>query len=166
MRIAVLTTGGSIDKAYALAGHLVIGTPAAQDLLAAVGTDLQLSFEEVFAKDSLDLVDADRSLLLERLLACDCDRVLVTHGTDTMTDTADFLAARAGRFADKVVVLTGAMRPACLRESDASFNLGASLIALQTLPPGTYVCMSGRVFQAGSVVKDRARGRFVDRLPA
>lgn len=163
MRIHVLTTGGSIDKEYALAGHLVIGSPVAQGIITMVGTDLRLSFEAVLAKDSLDLDDEDRRLVLTRVQECGTDRVLITHGTDTMTDTAEFLAAHAGPMADKVVVLTGAMRPACLRDSDAAFNLGAALAALQTLAPGTYVCMSGRVFTAGTVVKDRARGRFVDR---
>lgn len=165
MRIAVLTTGGSIDKTYVLAGHLVVGPAVAEDLLTAIGTDLELGYEAVLAKDSLELVDADRRLLLERVQATECDRVLITHGTDTMTDSAEFLAAHADRSSGKVVVLTGAMRPACLRDSDAAFNLGASLIALQTLAPGTYVCMSGRVFPAGRVVKDRTRGRFVDRPP-
>lgn len=156
----------ALDKAYVLTGHLVIGSPAAEQIIATAGTDLELSFDGVFAKDSLDLVDDDRRLLLERLQACDTDRVLVRHGTDTMTDTAEFLTAHAGDSPDKVVVLTGAMKPACLRDSDAAFNLGASIAALQTLEPGMYVRSSGRVFPAGSVAKDRVRGRFVDRPEA
>ena len=160
LMITVLTTGGTIDKVYSLAGHLETGPPAVRDILRVAGTDLQVRVEEVLAKDSRELDDADRDLIGRRVRDCTSERVLITHGTDTMTDTAQSLGSGGG----KTVVLTGAMQPASMRDSDAALNVGAALAALQCLAPGVYVCMSGRVFSAGTVEKDHARGRFVERV--
>ncbi|MCJ1695761.1 asparaginase [Rathayibacter caricis] len=158
-RILVLTTGGTIDKEYSLAGELVIGAPTIPRLLEPVLSTLEFRVEEVLAKDSLDLDDDDRALIRRRVLEAEEDRIVLTHGTDTMTATAEAI----GTVRDRVVVLTGAMQPARMRDSDASFNLGAAVAAVQLLPPGVYVAMSGRVLPAGAVVKDRAAGVF---LPA
>jgi len=157
--ILVLTTGGTIDKEYSLAGELEIGAPTIPRLLEPVLSTLEFRVEEVLRKDSLDLDDADRALIRERVLSAEEDRIVVTHGTDTMTLTAEAL----GVVRDRVVVLTGAMQPARMRDSDAAFNLGAAVAAVQLLPPGVYLAMSGRVLPAGAVVKDRAAGIF---LPA
>ena len=158
-RILVLTTGGTIDKEYSLAGELEIGAPTIPRLLEPVLSTLEFRVEEVLRKDSLDLDDADRALIRERVLSAEEDRIVLTHGTDTMTLTAEAL----GTVRDRVVVLTGAMQPARMRDSDAAFNLGAAVAAVQLLPPGVYLAMSGRVLPAGAVVKDRAAGIF---LPA
>ncbi|KZX20690.1 asparaginase domain-containing protein [Rathayibacter tanaceti] len=158
-RILVLTTGGTVDKQYSLAGELEIGATTVPRLLAPVLTSLEFRVESILTKDSLDLDDHDRALIRERVLSAEEDRIVVTHGTDTMTTTAEAL----GAVHDRVVVFTGAMQPARMLDSDAAFNLGTAVAAVQLLPPGAYLAMSGRVLPAGSVVKDRSIGVF---LPA
>ena len=184
----MLTTGGTIDKIYTAAGHLEVGEPAAPALLRTAGlagtegstsrmegsssgmegsvVDARVAIESVLRKDSLDMGEADRAVIADRLDAVPCPRVVITHGTDTMTDTAEFLAAQRSRWPEAVIVLTGAMQPASMAVSDAAFNLGAALTAAGLLPPGVYVCMGGTVFPAGTVRKDRDRGRFVRVPPA
>lgn len=159
--ITVLTTGGTIDKVYAKSGELEIGPAAVQTILEQAHTGLDITISSVITKDSLDMTDADRAVLADRLAGIDDRRVVVTHGTDTMTDTADHLSHDSA-LADKTIVLTGAMQPAAMRDSDAPFNVGAALLAVQLLPAGVYLCMSGRVFPAGAAVKDRSLGQFVD----
>lgn len=162
--IHVITTGGTIDKVYGRNGHLDVGEPAVEDLLAPVLTDLTHDVTPALAVDSLQMTDDERAVLAEAVDAVPGRLVLITHGTDTMADTAAYLHKHlASR--DKVVVLTGAMQPAAMRSTDAAFNLGAAITALQLLPPGVHVAMSGRVFHADRVVKDRARGVFVEELP-
>lgn len=156
-RILILTTGGTIDKEYSLAGELEIGEPTIPRLLKPVLTTLEFRVEQILRKDSLDLDADDRALVRERVLSAEEDRIIVTHGTDTMTATAEAL----GVVRDRVIVLTGAMQPARMRESDASFNLGAAVAAAQLLPPGVYLAMSGRVLPAGAVAKDRSVGIFL-----
>ncbi|GAB2978175.1 asparaginase domain-containing protein [Nocardioides montaniterrae] len=161
--IHVLATGGTIDKVYGISGELEIGPPSFGSLVAPVLTDLTYDVASVVAVDSLDMTDADRDLLVGAVDALSGDLVLVTHGTDTMPETAAYLQAHLSpASASKVLVLTGAMQPASMRTSDAAYNLGAATVALQLLPPGVHVAMSGRVFPAGHVVKDRTRGIFVE----
>lgn len=162
--IHVLATGGTIDKVYALTGDLEIGPPAVTDLLEIAGTDLEVVVEPIIGKDSLHFSDADRATITARVAELGAAQVLITHGTDTMTYTAEHLIAHLDPDVARTVVLTGAMQPASMRESDAAFNVGLALGALQSLSPGVYIAMSGRVFPAGAVTKDRARGRFVDRV--
>jgi len=162
--IHVLATGGTIDKVYTLSGDLEIGSPAITGLLEIAGTDLDVTVEPIIGKDSLQFTDADRETIARRVRELGPARVLITHGTDTMTLTAEHLLAHLDAGVPRTVVLTGAMQPASMRESDASFNVGVAVGALQTLSPGVYIAMSGRIFPAGEVTKDRARGRFVDRF--
>lgn len=162
--IHVLATGGTIDKVYAMTGDLEIGPPAVTGLLEIAGTDLEVVVEPIIGKDSLHFSDADRATITARVAELGAAQVLITHGTDTMTYTAEHLIAHLDPDVACTVVLTGAMQPASMRESDAAFNVGLALGALQTLSPGVYIAMSGRVFSAGEVTKDRARGRFVDRV--
>lgn len=157
--VAVLATGGTIDKVYAVAGHLEIGPPAAQRLLQPLVTELRIEVRSVVAKDSLDLTDDDRRAIADAVDALGTASVVITHGTDTLTATAEYLDRR-GCGASKVVVLTGALQPAAMAVSDAALNLGAAVMASQTLAPGVYVCMGGRAFPAGRVRKDPATGRF------
>ncbi|MCL2541198.1 MAG: asparaginase [Nocardioidaceae bacterium] len=161
--IHVLTTGGTIDKVYGVSGLLEIGPPAFQALMAPVLTDLRFVVTPVLAVDSLDMTEPDREQLCRAVEAVDGDLVLITHGTDTMAATARHLAEHLSPAArSKVVVLTGAMQPAAMRVSDASYNLGTATAALQLLPPGVHIAMSGRVFRADEVVKDTTRGVFVE----
>ncbi len=159
--ITVLAAGGTIDKVYNLAGQLEIGPPAAHRLLEVLKTDLRIEVRSVVAKDSLDITDADRQLLLEAIDNAESASVVITHGTDTLTHTAEYLSRHTSTSTAKVVVLTGALQPAAMAVSDAALNLGAAVLAAQTLKPGVYVCMSGRAVPAGQARKDMNTGRFV-----
>jgi L-asparaginase len=156
--ILLLTTGGTIDKIYfdALSDYQVGDTVVAR-LLEIGRVRRPFRVEEVTRKDSLDLIETDRALIRERVAAAPEAHVVITHGTDTMTDTAKALAGLAG----KVIVLVGALAPARFGESDASFNLGMAFAAVQLAEPGVYIAMSGSVFRADKVIKDRAAGMFV-----
>ncbi len=157
MNIRIFSTGGTFDKIYHDAlSEFSIGEPMVPELLAEARLALPWRLESLLRKDSLELTDADRALIRERVAACSETHVLITHGTDTMTQTAECLQDIAG----KVIVLTGAMQPARMRASDAPFNLGLALGALQCLPPGVYIAMNGQVFRAGQVHKNRDAGRF------
>ena len=158
----ILTTGGTIDKVYFDAQSAYeIGDPQIADILRSAGVGVAFTVETLFHKDSLDLTDADRAAVAERVLAADAERVVVTHGTDTMAATARVVAARlAGAGADKTVVFVGSLTPARFKATDAEFNVGFAVAAVQTLPPGVYVAMNGRVFDPHHVRKDRARNRF------
>jgi L-asparaginase len=160
--VTVITTGGTIDKVYTLAGALDVGPPAAERLLAVLHTDLRIDVQPVLAKDSLDLTDSDLSLLVAVLDALPTSAVVITHGTDRLTDTAEYLAEHSSSVG-KTVVLTGALQPASMASTDAGLNVGGALIACRILPPGVYVCMSGSVFRAGDVRKDVTTGRFMRR---
>lgn len=157
MRIRVLTAGGTIDKVYFDdASTYKIGESQVGPLLRESNVTFDFEVEQVMQKDSLHMTDADRALLRERAAAAPERLLLVTHGTDTMTATA---AALAG-LPDKVIVFTGSMLPARFRQSDAAFNLGCAIGALQVLPPGVYIAMNGRVAPADTVRKNRAQNRF------
>lgn len=156
--IVVLATGGTIDKFYSLDGELEIGPPAAQGIFAQVAVADAVQVVPVLAKDSLDLTDEDRALLVEQLDATEARRVVITHGTDTMAQTASYLVEHARGGA--TVVLTGALQPAAMSVTDAHFNLGFAVAAAQLCPPRVYVAMSGQVFPAGEVVKEQASGVF------
>ena len=162
--ITVLATGGTIDKVYNLAGELEIGPPAAQRLLEVLRTELRISVHSVVRKDSLDITDDDRQLLADAVDRLDTPSVVITHGTDTLTDTAEYLDRHRPE-TSRTVVLTGSLQPAAMAVSDAALNLGTALMAAQTLAPGVYVCMGGRALPAGHVRKDRLTGRFVSTSP-
>ena len=156
--IVVVTTGGTIDKAYfdALSQYQVGETVVAR-LLSTGQVTHPYRIVEALRKDSLELTDDDRTALVAQISALNSDRIIVTHGTDTMTESARALAAIQG----KTIVLTGALAPARFAESDAPFNLGMAFAAVQILPAGVYITMSGQVFRGDQVRKDRANARFV-----
>ena len=156
--ILVLTTGGTIDKIYfdALSDYQV-GETVVSKLLDIARVKRPFRIEEVVRKDSLELDDADRALIRDRVAAAPESHIIITHGTDTMAETAKLLSAIAG----KTVVLVGALAPARFGESDASFNLGMAFATVQVAAPGVYITMSGSVFRADKVVKDREKGAFV-----
>lgn len=156
--ILVLTTGGTIDKAYfdALSEYQIVesGIPA---VLEQARVALPVRVMELMRKDSLELTDADRALIAAAVREAPERRVVITHGTDTMTDTAKALADIAG----KTIVLTGALSPARFAETDAPFNLGMAFATAQVAAPGVWIAMSGQVFEGLQVRKDRAAGKFV-----
>src|SRR5215475_12064319 len=156
--IAVVTTGGTIDKLYfdSLSEYQV-GDSVVRKLLAIGNVRYPFEIIEALRKDSLEMTDADRDELYRRVAGLKSSRVIITHGTDTMTVTAAHLASIQG----KTIVMTGALTPARFTESDASFNLGMAFAAAQTAPPGVFIVMNGEVFPAGDVRKDREAGRFV-----
>ncbi len=155
--IRVLAVGGTIDKVYFDAKSTYeIGEPQAGMILHEAGVTFDFVVESVLRKDSLAMTDEDRALVRERVLAAPENHILITHGTDTMTDTAATLAD----ITDKVIVFTGSLVPARFRHNDALFNMGCAIGGLQALPPGSYIAMSGRLFPAGSVRKNREAGRF------
>jgi L-asparaginase len=156
--IVIVTTGGTIDKAYfdALSTYQ-IGEPVVKKLLDGANVTHPYRIVEVLRKDSLELTDEDRERLKETVAAIEVRRIVITHGTDTMTDSARVLAAIPG----KTIVLTGALSPARFTESDATFNIGMAFAAAQTLPAGVYIAMNGRVFRGDEVKKDRDQRRFV-----
>jgi L-asparaginase len=157
MQIVVFSMGGTIDKVYFddLSDYTV-GEPQVGPILAAANLDLDFEVIEVARKDSLYVTDDERYKLRQRIADDPRRLVLVTHGTDTMTETAKVLAD----VPDKVIVLTGAMSPARFATSDATFNVGCAVGAVQSLPPGVYIAMNGRVFAAGTVRKNRHKGCF------
>lgn len=156
--ILVLTTGGTIDKAYfdALSEYQIVesGIPA---LIAQARVALPFRVMELMRKDSLELTDADRDLIAAAVREAPEKHVVITHGTDTMTDTAKVLSTIAG----KTIVLTGALSPARFAETDAPFNLGMAFATAQVAAPGVWIAMSGQVFDGLKVRKDRAAGKFV-----
>ncbi len=157
MSLAVVTTGGTFDKIYFDAkSEFHIGDPMAPALLEEARVTIDWRLVEFCRKDSLEVTDADRTALRECIEQLPEQRVVVVHGTDTMTDTAEALVGIPAR----TIVLTGALQPARMRESDAAFNLGAATAAALALPAGVYVSMQGRIFPAGTVRKDRGTGRF------
>jgi L-asparaginase len=156
--IAIFTTGGTIDKVYfdALSDYQV-GPSALTDMLRANGVSAAYAVTPLLRKDSLELTDADRARIRGAVMDSHAAQVLITHGTDTMDATARALRGLPG----KTIVLTGALQPATLKHSDAEFNVGFALAAVQCLPPGVYIAMNGQVFAADNVRKDRSAGRFI-----
>ena len=156
--IAVVTTGGTIDKLYfdSLSEYQV-GESVVRKLLSTANVKYPFDVIETLRKDSLELTNDDREELYRCVAGLKTSRVVITHGTDTMTATAARLASLAG----KTIVLTGALTPARFSESDAPFNLGMAFAVAQTAPPGVFIVMNGEVFPAAAVRKDREAARFV-----
>lgn len=158
MTIKVLITGGTIDKQYSeLNGELIFTQSSIGDMLAQGGVKLDISLETVMLKDSLDMDDNDRQEILTSCLACDESQIVITHGTDTMVETGQVLAAG---IKDKTIVLLGAMVPYQFKNSDALFNLGCAIAAVQTLGNGVYITMNGKIFNHDNVIKNKELGEF------
>jgi len=158
MKIAIITTGGTIDKIYFDAkSDYHVGDPQIKVILDKVGATFEYSVSEVFQKDSLDITDEDRLLIANRILQTDASSFIVTHGTDTMVETANVLKEHVS---GKTIVLVGSLTPARFRETDAEFNIGVAVGAVQALPEGVYIAMNGQIFNPNSVRKNRAENRF------
>ncbi|GAB5534764.1 MAG: asparaginase domain-containing protein [Rubricoccaceae bacterium] len=161
MDLHILTTGGTIDKVYFDAkSTFQVGQPLVSEILDAAGVVLEYEVEVLFQKDSLELTDADRQLVIDRVQNSPAQRILITHGTDTMTETASAVSNALGADSDRTIVFVGSLTPARFKASDAEFNVGFAAAAAQILSPGVYVAMNGHVFDATSVRKNRTQNRF------
>lgn len=157
--IHILTTGGTFDKVYFDANsEFSIGSSQVEPILEEGNVTIEYQVESVLRKDSLDITDADRQLICERVKASSASQILITHGTDTMAKTASAIAMSGIK--DKTIVLLGAMQPARMRVSDAPFNIGFALASVQLLPANIYIAMNGRVFPSDDVIKNLTKGRF------
>ena len=156
-KLLIITTGGTIDKIYFDdKSHYQIGEPQISQILHAMHVAFELEVTALMRKDSLHLTDRDRGLIRATVEASGCSHILITHGTDTMTVTAEALEG----LADKTIVLTGALNPARFRDSDAVFNIGCAIGAVQALEPGVYIAMNGKVWLPEQVHKNTRANRF------
>ncbi|WP_321528390.1 asparaginase domain-containing protein [Sedimenticola selenatireducens] len=157
MKIKIYTTGGTIDKIYFdQKSEFQVGEPQILELLREANITFDFEVESLMRKDSLDMSNADRALIAERIRKDPNERILLTHGTDTMVETAKALVGIPG----KTIVLVGSMQPARLRYSDAIFNIGYAVATVQMMPPGIYVAMNGQVFDPLHARKNVAGHRF------
>ncbi len=156
-QLLVVTTGGTIDKIYFDdKSDYQIGDPQIGRILEELGVAFRFTVISLLRKDSLHISSEDRALIRQAIAAQPATHVLVTHGTDTMVETAAVLADIPG----KTIVLTGALNPARFRGSDAEFNIGTAVGAVQCLPPGVYIAMNGRIWDPRKVRKNVAANRF------
>jgi L-asparaginase len=159
MKVRILVTGGTFDKEYdELTGRLFFRETHVQEMLRLGRARLDLTVETVMMIDSLEMDDRGRQAIVDRCAAADERAIVITHGTDTMVETARALAGAA--LAGKTLVLTGAMVPYAFGSSDGLFNLGSALSFVQVLPPGVYIAMNGRHFPWNGVRKNRQTGVF------
>ena len=157
MKIKILATGGTFDKIYYDAkSDFHIGEPMASPILEEANVTFDFEVESILKKDSLDKNDADRETIRQKVEADACDRIVITHGTDSMIKTAMCLLD----IADKTIVITGAMQPARMRYSDSAYNLGVATTAVQLLEAGVYIAMNGQIFDPRSTTKNVAKNRF------
>jgi len=155
--IRILTTGGTIDKVYFdAASSFEVGEPQVLAVLREANITVPFAVTPLMRKDSLDMTEEDRIQIREAVAKTSERQVIITHGTDTMVKTARTLKGIPG----KVLVLTGAMQPALLRGTDAIFNIGAAVTAVQILPEGVHIIMNGRVFDPDRVRKNREANVF------
>jgi L-asparaginase len=157
MKIRFITTGGTFDKVYfdALSAYQV-GPPGVERILQELPLVFEYQIQSVLRKDSLDLTDDDRLQIRDAVEASPERQIIVTHGTDTMIETAGVLTG----IPDRCIVLTGALQPAGFRNSDAIFNVGVAVGAVQSLPDGVYIAMNGRIFDPARTRKNRELGIF------
>lgn len=157
MFIRFVTTGGTIDKIYFdEMSQFEVGESQVKHVLTEGLVSFDYDIVSLFRKDSLELTDDDRQELREYVKNDDAPLYVISHGTDTMVETADVLSDLSG----KTIVLTGALSPARFKTTDAIFNVGMAVAAVQSVEPGVYIAMSGRVFEAGKVRKNREKNRF------
>jgi L-asparaginase len=155
--IAIFTTGGTIDKVYFDAkGGYEVGASMVEQILEHGRVSDAIPVVELLRKDSLEMSQGDREIICHAVESSDATRIIVTHGTDTMVDTARALQGISG----KTIALTGALQPGRFADSDAPFNLGMAVAAVQVLPPGVYLVANGKVFTADRVRKNIALNRF------
>jgi L-asparaginase len=158
MAIRIFITGGTFDKEYnELNGQLYFKDTHMSDLLEMGRSRVAVEIRTLMMVDSLEMTDEDRELIVHQCNNCEESKIVITHGTDTMAETAKVLAQKVH---EKTVILTGAMIPIKFGSSDGLFNLGSALAFAQTLPPGVYVAMNGRYFTWDNVKKNKQTGVF------
>ena len=158
MSIQIFITGGTIDKKYnELSGELIFDKTHIVDMLNRSRCMTETLSEVIFLKDSLDIDTQDRDLIINKCNESLSEKILITHGTDTIVETAKQIQSLNMA---KTIVLTGSMIPYSISNSDALFNLGFAISAVQTLVHGVYVCMNGKIFNASNVYKNREIGIF------
>ncbi len=158
MAIRIFITGGTFDKEYnEITGQLYFNDTHMHDLLDMGRCRVPVEIRTLMMIDSLEMTDEDRDLIVHQCANADEDRIVITHGTDTMSETARIIAQK---ISNKTIVLTGAMIPIKFGSSDGLFNLGSAIAFAQTLPPGVYVAMNGRYFHADNVRKNKQTGMF------
>ena len=156
-KLLIITTGGTIDKIYFDdKSDYQIGEPQISQILHAMHVAFDFEVSALMRKDSLHMEDKDRKLIRDVVSASEARNVLITHGTDSMVETAAVLQ----NIPEKTIVLTGALNPARFRDSDAIFNIGCAVGAAQALPPGVYISMNGKVWDPVHVRKNRRENRF------
>jgi len=157
-KIRVFTVGGTIDKIYFDAKSTYeVGPPNIAEILNGLSLNVEFEVTSLMQKDSLDMTPEDRALILKHVLDTREERIIITHGTDTMVETAKTLSQVRG----KKIVLTGALTPALFKNSDAMFNIGCAVTAVQIVKYGVYIAMNGQIFDYDKVKKDVAQNRFV-----
>ena len=157
-KITILVTGGTFDKEYnEISGKLYFNESNIKEMLELGRCKIPVSIKKLMLKDSLDMVDIDRKLILDACIQTKIKKIVVTHGTDTMTKTAKLLAQN---IKNKTIVFTGAMIPYKFGASDGLFNLGSALTAAQTLESGVYIAINGNIFKWDEVTKNRKKGVF------
>ena len=158
MTIRIFITGGTFDKEYnEITGQLYFNDTHLHDLLDMGRSKVSVEIRTLMMVDSLEMTDEDRELIAHQCNQCEEDKIVLTHGTDTMSETAKMLAQKVK---DKTIILTGAMIPIKFGSSDGLFNLGSALAFAQTLPVGVYVAMNGRYFNWNNVRKNKQTGVF------
>lgn len=157
MKIAIFTTGGTIDKIYFDAKSVYqVGVPAVELILREGGVSTPFEIVSLMKKDSLDLTQGDRELIRDSIRGHQATHCIVTHGTDTMIETAKVVS----EIKDKVVVFTGALQPAHSKTTDANFNIGCALGVLLASQPGVYIAMNGRIWDPFKVRKNMEKNEF------
>ena len=159
MKILFVQTGGTIDKDYpkAIAGYAFeITEPAVKGILSKINPSFDFEIVSLMKKDSLDITDDDRRKLYDTCKSADTDKIIITHGTDTIIETAKYLSA----LKNKTIILTGAFKPEKFKDSDAEFNLGFAIGALNKSENGVYIAMNGGLFECNKVKRDLSNGRF------
>jgi L-asparaginase len=155
--LQIFTTGGTVDKVYFDAlSEFQIGDPVAGSVLKGMNVSFDFTVEELMRLDSLDMTDQNRSAIQQRVRESDAQHILIMHGTDGMVETAGWLSG----IANKKIIFTGAMQPAAFSDTDAVFNIGCAVGAIQVVEDGVYIVMNGKVFAADKVAKNRAGQRF------
>ncbi len=158
MQIQIFITGGTFDKEYnELNGELYFRDTHLKQMLEQGRSQLDVNIRSLMMIDSLEMTEEDRSIILTHCQKSKSDRIVITHGTDTMVDTAHYLAEH---IKDKTIILTGAMIPIVFGSSDGLFNMGAALAYVQTLKHGIYIAMNGQYFDFDNVRKNKAKGLF------
>lgn len=158
--ILFVITGGTIDKDYnPLTGELTFESSHLPNLIKQANCTLDIEFNVTMLKDSLEMTDHDREMILQSCHKSTHTKIVISHGTDTMTKTAQYLK-NSGQLKDKTIVITGAMRPYMLGNSDSEFNVGTALSAVQLAENGIYICMNGQVIKGSQANKNRSLGVF------